>query len=52
MVRISLWDEEEYKRNPKQKNCMLYCDDAPNDYMLRDGGKSKSFTWRFHESLR
>jgi len=30
MVRISLWDEEEYKRNPKQKNCMIYCDDAPN----------------------
>ena len=22
------------------------------DYMLRDGGKSKSFTWQFHEHLR
>jgi hypothetical protein len=22
------------------------------DYILRDGGESKSFTWEFHESLR
>lgn len=22
------------------------------DYILRDGGKSKSFTWHFHEMLR
>jgi hypothetical protein len=22
------------------------------DYILRDGGKSKSFKWRYHESLR
>lgn len=22
------------------------------DYILRDGGKSENFTWRFHEALR
>jgi hypothetical protein len=44
---------------PAHTNCCLIFGDEEGDligdvfdYILRDGGKSKNFTWRFEESLR
>ena len=30
MTFISLWNDDEYKKNPEQKNCMQFVGDAPN----------------------
>jgi len=43
---------------PKQNKHCIFGDEQGTivgqvfDYMLRSGGKSKSFTWKFEESLR
>ena len=51
-------DYKDLKWRPDEKKYIIFGDDDGTflgkvfDYMLRDGGKSKSFSWRFDELMR
>jgi hypothetical protein len=56
LIKSAIENDETFAPNSEQ-TCIFGDEDGTLigqvfDYILRDGGKSKSFKWRFEESLR